>query len=185
MINGSNGNENMEQNGPAMDANEILDGEKRKFGIDSEKSTNFYNEKEYELPEDYGNTKITLLVQNPYWIFAFWEFNPDTKMMLEKISNKSLFIRMYYADTDKYFDTEVKNGVKNWYIQVPETNRPYYAEIGILENSGIFVAIARSNAVLTPADAVSGIDPDDPGDNELFRLSGGEFIGKTPGSGGK
>lgn len=172
----------MESGIPNNGTNEILDGEKRKFEIDGEGQA-LYSDKDYDLPESNGDTKITLLVQNPYWVFAMWEFSPETKIKLQNSGGKSLLIRMYYADIDKFYDTEVKDGVKSWYIQIPETNRPYYAEIGVSENNGNFTAIARSNAILIPADSHSGTGFDgNPQDIDLFNLSGGDMIGKTPGS---
>ncbi|MGA2141012.1 MAG: DUF4912 domain-containing protein [Brevinematales bacterium] len=180
--------------GPALDADEILDGEKRKYGY-GEKGPDSYEEREYILPDDYGGTKITLLVQNPNWVFVMWEFGAETKARINSINStadaaaaKGLCVRMYYADTDRYFDTEIKLGARSWYIHVPETNRPYYAEIGVMDNDNRFTAIARSNAVVTPADSAAGSGPDGkPADPELFNMSGGEWVGKTPGSlpGGK
>lgn len=165
------------------DSNEILDGEKRKFEIDGEESETLYSNKDYNLPESSGDTKITLLIQNPYWVFAMWEFSPETGIKLQNSLEKSLFIRMYYADTDKFYDTEVKNGVKSWYIEIPETNRPYYAEIGILEKNGNFTALARSNAILIPSDSISPDGkPQGLQDMDLINLSGEDWIGKSPGS---
>jgi hypothetical protein len=171
--------------GPALDADEILDGEKRKYGSGGGKGTDPYEEKEYILPEDYGGTKITLLVQNPNWVFVMWEFSAETKARINSInsSSKGLCVRMYYADTDTYFDTEIKLGARSWYIHVPETNRPYYAEIGVMTESESFTALARSNAVVTPADSASSGGPDNKtSGNDLFNMSGGDMIGKTPGS---
>ncbi len=170
-------------NDPALDAGDILDGEKRKYGSGSEKGRDSFNEKEYILPEDYGGTSLTLLIQNPQWVFAIWEFSAETKNKLQNINSNELCIRMYYADMDRYFDTKMKSDSKSWYIHVPETNRPYYAEIGVLDNGENFTALARSNVVLMPAESSSINNPEGkPENTDLFNLSGGEGIGKEAGS---
>ncbi len=174
---------NFEETGTDSDINEIADAEKKKFEIEGDRFNYPQNEKEYQLPLDYGDTKVTLLVQNPYWLYVFWEFSESTKIKIANLSAKGAYIRIYYADTDKYYDTEIKIEAGSWYLQIPETNRPYFAEIGVLEKGGNFVSLARSNPIIAPPDNAAG----DPGQSirdskDLFGMSGGDWIGKVQGS---
>ncbi len=165
-----------------IEMNDILKGESKKFEIErANAGSSLHDNKVYQLPEEYGETKITLLIQNPYWIYAFWEFSESTKKSLALDSpSKNPVIRMYYADIDKYFDVEVKNGARSWYLQVPEVNRPYFAEIGIKNNDNNFIPAARSNVILVPTDRAAL--KEDAVEQELFKMSGGYRIHKLSGS---
>ncbi len=103
--------------------NEVLKGESKKFEINvqkkrsSKKSVSVsVNEKVLNLPEEYGDTKITLMIQNPYWVYAYWEFSQAVKKSLgldKPESVKNIIIRVYYADADKYFDIIVPSDVRS------------------------------------------------------------------------
>jgi hypothetical protein len=168
-------------------------GENKKFEIEDQRNAykpyfEIKNSPIYELPEEYGETKITLLVQDPYWVHAYWEINPENrkKFGLEKGKhNKNLVIRVYRADTDMYFDVLIYDSAKSWYFQIPESNRPYYSEIGTLESGGIFTAIARSNVILVPTDRAAipeNLNIPKEKAQELFKQSGGYMIHKLVGS---
>jgi len=174
--------------------NEVLNGESKKFEINDKRKRSSkktpsvsVSEKALNLPEEYGDTKITLLIQNPYWVYAYWEFSQAVKKSLgldKPEPPKNIIIRVYYADADKYFDVIVPSDARSWYFQLPQPNRPYYAEIGVKENGGRFVPVARSNMIMTPTDKAVQPPLKKMGKEEnLFTLSGGYQIHRHTGSG--
>lgn len=169
-------------------------GESKKFEIEdkrgySEPSYELAGEKPYELPEEYGETRITLLVQDPYWVHAYWEINAETRRQysLEKgRHSKKVVVRVYRQDNGAFFDVPVQDTARNWYFNVPQSNAAYYAELGVLESNKVFYRIARSNPVFIPSDRAAD-DQSLPTREreqveELFRQSGGHVIHKLVGS---
>ncbi len=97
----------------AIKSDELKGGDKNKKNeIEDRRSMNeisaeFKKSETYVLPEEYGDTKITLLVQDPYWVHAYWEISKKDrkKFEIEKDGhNKNLIIRVYHAITNSYFD---------------------------------------------------------------------------------
>jgi hypothetical protein len=144
----------------------------------------------FELPAHYGDNKIVLLVRDPWWIYAYWEVQPDAeRRVVEEIERKGLqrgrtTLRVYDvtgASVDRprsWFDIEVTFLISNWYIDVGIPDRDWVVELGIRASNGAFFPIVRSNVVRTPRFGVSEeVDeewmcPDDVY-WKLFGLSGG------------
>ena len=75
-------------------------------------------------------------------------------------------------------EIEIHGGVTNWYIDVSTPLQSYRVDIGYLASNGKYFAIARSNAITTPApDAADSIDENwtDVAENyeRVYALSGG------------
>jgi hypothetical protein len=153
---------------------------------------------DFEFPVTYGENRIALMVRDPYWLFAYWEFAPDLEADLidrlgrDVVSRSRLVLRVYdVTDTDPdgaegRHDIEVAPGARNWYINVMRVEREYCVDIGLLTPDGAFILIARSNRVSLPP-----VGPSDVVDEEwvvvealdgLYRESGPG--GPTSGSGG-
>jgi hypothetical protein len=54
------------------------------------------------------------------------------------------------AAAHRTLDVEVNDVASSWYQYLPEPNRAWCAELGVLSAEGSFLAICRSNVVLTP-----------------------------------
>jgi hypothetical protein len=123
---------------------------------------------EYELPSYNATTRITLIVKDPFWIYAYWEI---AERSIEDVRGKlggnlddtKFIVRMYdvtYKDfngfnANHWFDIEISRYSNNWYINLWDDNVSYCGEIGILHNSGRFFPMARSNFVHTPRSSSS------------------------------
>lgn len=152
----------------------------------------------YELPEGYSDCRITLLVRDPHWLYAYWEI-PDWK--IDEIrsaighyefSRSKKILRVYDVsginftgmNANKSFDIELNSQAKNWYVNIGEPNRSWCIDIGFLDPSGKFYVAARSNIVSTPRDSMSDeideewmtIDWD-----KIYSLSGGFGLGRSSG----
>lgn len=143
-----------------------------------------------ELPRNYGDNQIYLMVRDPYWIYAYWEIQKENQeKTLARLGGNwndvQSVLRLY--DTAKketapaFFDISLQGLARNWYIQV-EPNRSYVVEIGLLHHDGRFLPLARSNEVTTPRAGMSevvdeqwmGIDFE-----KMYALSGGFEVGKS------
>ncbi len=116
----------------------------------------------FTYPESYGENVVTLMVRDPYWLYAYWELAPEVGRELSdvlgdaKFESCRLVLRVYdVTGTDLerpagYDDIEVAHGARNWYINVSRVEREYAAELGVLAPDGAFLVIARSNRVTLP-----------------------------------
>jgi hypothetical protein len=110
------------------------------------------------LPSEYGENSITLMTVNPYRIFSFWEVREETL----KIFRGTLHLRVYdvtgfdfdVVDAASFVDVAVGQRIGEMYLDVSPAQE-YIADIGIVYN-GIFIGIARSPRVSTPAAGVPG-----------------------------
>jgi hypothetical protein len=143
-----------------------------------------------ELPFSYGETKLVLMVRDPYWAYSYWDFSGETwvwcqKKLAEDSSLKAI-MRIQDLDAKRYYDLLISLEAKNWYLHLGTPDHRYVAELGIGDGNSRFYLIARSNEVRTPRDSPSEvIDPEwkDRDFDEIYRLSGGGKPGmSSPGS---
>jgi len=116
----------------------------------------------FMLPDTHGEDLIVLMVRDPYWLFAYWEFSPDLNNQLlnrwgeDALRDSRLVLRVYDvtgADTENpvnYHDIDVASGARDWYINVTHVESDYCIDIGLILPDGSFVVIARSNRVSLP-----------------------------------
>ncbi|MCX7000310.1 MAG: DUF4912 domain-containing protein [Candidatus Sumerlaeota bacterium] len=144
-----------------------------------------------ELPKEYGETKIVLLVRDPEWVFAYWEINDEIRFRhgLERGAHTRTLAFRVYDITDiifdgtnahRYYDVIINDYALSWYLRMPEVNRSWCVDLGYYEpKSGDFVLLARSNTVTTPAGRISHIIDEkwmqvsQEHLEEILRLSGG------------
>jgi len=144
-----------------------------------------------ELPKEYGETRIVLLVRDPEWVFAYWEINDEMRFRhsLERgVHNKTLAFRVYDVtdiifdgtNAHRYYDVIINDYALSWYLRMPEVNRSWCVDLGYYDpKSGDFVLLARSNTVTTPPGRISNIIDEkwmqvsQEHLEEIMRLSGG------------
>jgi len=121
---------------------------------------------ERDLPPEYGDTKIVLLVRDPEWVFAYWEVNDETRERYgipRSGHNRRMVLRVYNVTgrnwptegAQYFFDIDISPYANNWYIKVPETDAEWVAELGIFDEQGEYVPVVASNVVRTPRDTMS------------------------------
>ncbi|MDI6731177.1 MAG: DUF4912 domain-containing protein [Candidatus Margulisbacteria bacterium] len=149
----------------------------------------FEERHEFLFPERYGDNKITLMVRDPYWLFAYWEINEKRSAEIVRELSQAVFsqsrltLRVYNVDNWDSFDIEVTGGAKNWYLRV-SSDASYCVDIGYKTPDGRFIAAARSNIVRTPLDRMSDIIDEQwmiPDWEKLYLLSGGFRVGASSG----
>ncbi|MGQ9631553.1 MAG: DUF4912 domain-containing protein [bacterium] len=124
----------------------------------------------WDLPTGYNEDNVTIMVRDPWWIFAYWEVTQRKKEEIrrevgeEAWRNAKLILRIYDVtdvedfngrNANSFFDVEVTGDINSWYINVGAPNRSFRAEIGYLLPDERFSVVARSDEVSTPLEKIS------------------------------
>lgn len=108
------------------------------------------------IPNHYGNDRIVAMVRDPHWLFIYWEIegsmsNDITSNYGSDIFDKSQWIlRAEFLDDGIREDIPILPDYKNWYLRVNPEGR-YKVKIGLLTPDNIFITLASSDVVSTPA----------------------------------
>jgi uncharacterized protein len=151
-----------------------------------------------DVPLEYGDTRLVLLVRDPEWIFGYWEINEATRAELKLPRtghDRRVVLRMFKIDgrnwpdepAHYFFDVEVGPFANNWYVKMPEPNSEWVGELGMFDEQGAYITIMRSNRISMPRDSVSE-DTDaqwmvvEETYRKLYDASGGLTLRETRGS---
>jgi len=127
------------------------------------------DKQEQEIPQDYNDTQVVLMVRDPYWLYSYWSINQETRNWISRSAKVwdelSLVLRVYDitncnfdgSNSNYFFDININPGANNWYIHVGGPNRAFCVDLGFIQDNGNFYTIARSNIVNTPRDNVSEV----------------------------
>ena len=137
-----------------------------------------------EIPFSYNETKLVLIARDTEWAFTYWDFSSQTWAWIQDFkardSRVKTVLRLRNVDQASFCDLEIQLEARNWYLHLGLPNTTFEAELGLLDSSGKFHLIARSNRIRTPRNGPADvIDPAwNPGAafDEIYKLSGG---GKT------
>lgn len=149
-------------------------------------------DRETQIPQNYNDTGIVLMVRDPYWLYSYWNINHETKERISSLygtwENLPLVLRVYDTtdinfdgfNSNYYFDIQINHQSNNWYIHVGGPNRSFCVDIGFIQANGSFYTIARSNTVTTPRDNISDVLDEEwmvieEDFRRLYRLAGGEM----------
>ena len=122
---------------------------------------------EREIPFSYNQTRVILLVRDPYWLYCYWDFSSETHQELMGLfhdwNKVPLTLRVFNVgdalsgyDT-KLFDVPLNANTKNWYLNVNGPGQSYRVDLGYIHPYEGFVLLAQSNIVSTPRDSISDI----------------------------
>lgn len=145
-----------------------------------------------DLPHEYGQDKLALMVRDPYWVHAYWEITSDTlnlarsEMGAEHENSKSI-LRIYNVasgEPEEQFDIEINGNADNWYINLGKPGGMFCVDIGILTPSGRFYTLARSNIVTMPPEGMSAVIDEkwmilQEEFERMYALSGGLAVGAS------
>ena len=121
-------------------------------------------EQHFAIPTGYGDNRIVLLVKDPWWLYAYWEIQPEHErrvkhqLLVNELEGLQSVLRVYdVTDRDypaqpahSHFDIPLSGLAMNWYVHTNNPNRAFIVEIGLLTRQGRFLLLARSNRVTTP-----------------------------------
>ena len=110
-----------------------------------------------DLPERYGENRVTVMARDPWWLFTYWEIQPSArKAAAKKLKDQhgAIALRVYEVNGDtfthkniaRYEDVLVNDQSSgSWYVNVWNEGAVYVVEVGMLGGEGRFVPIVRSN----------------------------------------
>ena len=110
------------------------------------------------LPGGYGESRIVLMPRDPQWAYAYWDTPHTHKEELRRQGGEHLALRLYDV-TGISLDTQAPHSLqqvgcdevaREWYMQIPVSDRDYQVEIGYLTGDGRWLVLARSNTVRIP-----------------------------------
>lgn len=143
-----------------------------------------------ELPSNYGDNLIYLMVRDPRWIYAYWELQKDyvegRRESLGGTWGEICTVLRVYDVTEStaepaYQDLYLGGITDHWHIHACP-DRSYYVEIGLLHKDGRFLSLARSNSVHMPLASMSDVLDEQWMDidfDKVYALSGGFEVGKS------
>lgn len=108
------------------------------------------------LPAEYHENALYLLIQSPKVLYAYWELSPGLKNTLSE--KKKVQIRLNITGNGICQVNEIDLTDKSFYFDNVQPGLSYNCEIGMLDESGMFLPLLRSNTITAPHD-MSGSDP--------------------------
>src|SRR3989338_880431 len=85
-----------------------------------------------DLPLSYNQTKLELLVRDPEWIYAYWDFSGETwrwvTKLLEEDPASRAKLRIHNLSHHTSYDLDVQLEAKNWYVNVGFPDTEFEAE---------------------------------------------------------
>ncbi|MCF7929708.1 MAG: DUF4912 domain-containing protein [Spirochaetales bacterium] len=139
--------------------NQIVRIEGKKYDILNGDHLDFSEIDEYELPEHYNETKITLMLRDPAWAFAYWDISDNKRYELEHDPTfEGLMLRvnekqetcLEECEPVNTFDISVDPEDSRWYINLPRIGNYYCIQLVCLIE-GREEVLAESGCILTPA----------------------------------
>ncbi len=156
-------------------------------------------EEQFSIPSGYGDDRITLMVKDPWWLYAYWEIQPATEraartqLSPQEIVGLQSVLRVHDVTGIDYpsqpshrsFDIALSGLATNWYIQTNAPDRSFIAELGLLTSGGRFLLLARSNRVTAPRFGPSDVIDEAWATSEelywkLFGTTAGVGMGSSP-----
>jgi len=116
-----------------------------------------------ELPKGYGDDRLTLMVRDPYWAFAYWEVSEKRKNELreqvgEQFDSSRLLMKIFQGrNTEEekarlHMEIDVTGPAMSWYIHLGMPNSSFFGKLGYLTPTGDFHVVVVSNNIRTPRD---------------------------------
>lgn len=160
--------------------NFVMRVKEKKYDISQDEELDFSDEDEFSLPDKYNETKIVLLLRDPLWAFAYWEIK-DSESAKFKNSNVVIRIHRMIPGEKKidFFSIPVSLEDKSWYVNLPESNSEYYAEI-ITTVFGKEEVMTRSNIIKSPKTDLGNMEESGAlKDHNILLLSGLYEVGAS------
>ncbi|WP_410510618.1 DUF4912 domain-containing protein [Nodosilinea sp. E11] len=110
------------------------------------------------LPDGYGESRIVLMPRDPQWAYAYWDTPHTHKEELRRQGGEHLALRLYDV-TGINLEDQAPHSLqqvgcdemaREWYMQIPVSDRDYQVEIGYLTGDGRWLVLARSNPIRIP-----------------------------------
>jgi uncharacterized protein len=129
--------------------NEAVRIGEKKYDIIQDEELEAQEKRTYCIPDKYPETRIHLLLRDPFWAFAYWEIKDSDLIDLKKKRLRGLVLRVHMVKPSDSYDIPVKISDSKWYINLPESGREYYIEL-VGKVNGSEKILCASNRVRSP-----------------------------------
>jgi hypothetical protein len=110
------------------------------------------------LPAEYGQTRLVLLVVDPYLVHAYWEVAPEKLRQAKKLAGQAKPVLRFHRESERApgaaeadsFDVAVDLQSHNWYVHLWSPEESLYADLALKRNDGTFIRLVRSQVVHMP-----------------------------------
>lgn len=136
------------------------------------------------LPEGYNETHISCVLQNPVWVFVFWDISDTDMNMLKALPDYSLALRVCILSSkdelspDEVLEIEIPNGAKEQYVLIPAGKS--FIRIELVYTSGSSREVLAFSPVVSIPKSSSYVEKYQPGQEKDFppilKLSGIEEL---------
>jgi hypothetical protein len=90
---------------------------------------------ENNLPENYNETDISCVLRNPVWLFVFWNMNESDLVMLKKLGDYTLKLRVcFFEDSEQTvptdaFEVQASTEKQEQYVLIPSGKKYLKVEL--------------------------------------------------------
>ena len=119
-------------------SNDIMRLKSKKYNIVHKNQFIPDDEQTFEIPEQYADTRITLLLRDPFWAFAYWDINSlELAKLKEHHSELSLHLRVSelpdgtvpLEEAVSRFEIPVSDTDQRWYVNLPNPGSWYEVQL--------------------------------------------------------
>jgi len=126
-----------------------------------------------DLPEVYGDTRCTMLIRDPEWVYIYWEISDHDRRrhgLIRDRHDRATSLRIHDvtgvvwngANAHGHFDIGInEHTTANYYLRI-EPHKKYVAELGYYDELGRFTVVASTQPIVTPRHVPSVLRADDP-----------------------
>jgi hypothetical protein len=107
-----------------------------------------------ELPRSYGTQNLYLIPRDPQTIYAYWDVDWENAFVGDPPSDRKVYLRVHNGEAGET-TIAVEPMAGYCYVDVTDGDAAYTAELGYFQPAGNWNVIATSDAVTTPADAIT------------------------------
>ncbi len=122
------------------------------------------------LPDSYGVDRCKLMVRDPRTLHVYWEIGEQAEArghreLGEAWDDHRRILRVHgfpvHGSPEEtpagFFDVEIQPDAASAYIEVPEADRGYRVDMGLITPDNLFFPMASSNAVIAPRNGESRV----------------------------
>ncbi|MDD4334256.1 MAG: DUF4912 domain-containing protein [Desulfotomaculaceae bacterium] len=102
------------------------------------------------LPAGYHENILSLLIQSPRILYAYWELSPGLKSALSEKERVQIRLNTGVSSFCQAYDFDLNE--KNYYFKDVQPGMSYNCEIGTLNEDNLFLPLLRSNTIFAPND---------------------------------
>jgi hypothetical protein len=100
------------------------------------------------VPIEYNENALSLMVQSPTVLYAYWELSHGLKNTLSRKKKVQIRLNIENDGIGQIYDIDLSE--KSYYFNDVQPGLSYNCELGTVDEYDIFLPLLRSNTVNTP-----------------------------------